>query len=181
MKSPIKQKSALEVLKKTPNAPAQLVSLSAGASTQDVALPAVWTARANFLTSRNTQEPAAKPLYFGVVPYIAAMRGLMSPADRCGFDEGQDVCLRFLSNFSREKGEGARVFRDTVKAHLALIDAGFTPFTPHDYLERFAGERTSDYALRAHFEEQYRGLVINDYALRALFEEQYRGLVIYAR
>jgi hypothetical protein len=160
MKSPIKQKSALEVLKKTPNAPAQLVLFSAGASIQHVALPAVHTARANFLMSRNTQETPPKPLYFGVVPYIAAMRALMSPADRFGFDEGQDVCIRFLSNFSRERGDAARVFRDTVKAHLALIGAGFTPFTPHDYLERFAGERMNDYEVRASFEAQYRGLVI---------------------
>ena len=157
MKSPTKRKSALELLKKTPNAPAQTVLFSAGESLAHVALPAIHTARAAYLMSRNTQEPAPKPLYFGVVPYIAAMRGLMSPADRFGFDEGQDVCLRFLSNFSRERGEGARVFRDTVKAHLALIDEGFTPFTPHDYLERFAGIEED---ARADFEAQYRGLVI---------------------
>jgi hypothetical protein len=160
MKSPTQRKSALKILRKTPAAPAQIVLFSAGESLVHVALPAVHTARASFLMSRNTQEPPPKPLYFGCVPYVLAMRALVTPADRFGFDEGGDVCLRFLANFSRERGEAARVFRDTIKAHLALISAGFTPFTPHDYLERFAGERMNDYEARASFEAQYRGLVI---------------------
>lgn len=161
MKSPTKQKSALEVLRKTPAAPARVVLWSAGESFAHVALPSIHTARAAYLMSRNTQEPAPKPLYFGVLPYIAAMRSMSSPADNFGFDEGVDVCLRFLGNFSRERGDAARVFRDTIKAHLALIEAGFKPFTPHDYLERFSPEeRLNDYEARASFEAQYRGLVI---------------------
>ena len=61
-----------------------------------------------------------RPVYFGAVPYLQAMRSLGTIADSYGYDDGRSVVLYFLSNARTWKGESAR----RIKAELNAILKG---------------------------------------------------------
>ena len=61
-----------------------------------------------------------KQPYFGAVPYLGAMRSLISINDEFGADSAKSVVLYFLSNAQSWKGPVAR----GVKAELKAMAAG---------------------------------------------------------
>ncbi len=58
-----------------------------------------------------------KPVYFGAVPYLAAMRSLDKITDSYGYDDGKSIVLYFLSNAQTWRGPDAR----RIKAELKQI------------------------------------------------------------
>lgn len=59
----------------------------------------------------------AKP-YFGAVPYLQAMGSLSSVSDNYGWDSGEEIVLRFLSNAGTWRGETARRVKAELKGML---------------------------------------------------------------
>ena len=55
-----------------------------------------------------------KKVYFGAVPYLQAMSGLVSVGDHYGLDSGKSIVAYFLANASTWKGPVAKL----VKAEL---------------------------------------------------------------
>jgi hypothetical protein len=60
------------------------------------------------------------PMYFGAVPYVAAMNGLNTMTDRYFEDDAASVVTYFLSNAGNWRGDTAR----RVKAELRSMLAG---------------------------------------------------------
>ena len=54
-------------------------------------------------------------MYFGAVPYHAAMRSLGSINDTYGLDSAKSIVLYFLSNASTWRGPDARRIKDELK------------------------------------------------------------------
>ncbi len=59
------------------------------------------------------------PVYFGAVPYLAAMRTLDGIDGAYGYDDADDIVLYFLSNAGTWRGDTAR----RVKAELKALSA----------------------------------------------------------
>lgn len=57
-----------------------------------------------------------KKVYFGAVPYLAAMATMDSPRDNFGADDGKSIVLYFLSNASTWRGETAKRIKAELKA-----------------------------------------------------------------
>jgi hypothetical protein len=57
-----------------------------------------------------------KKVYFGAVPYLAAMATLESINDSYGADDAKSVVLYFLSNASTWRGETAKRVKQELKA-----------------------------------------------------------------
>ncbi len=59
-----------------------------------------------------------KGVYFGAVPYLAAMRTLDSLADMYGCDDARSIVAYFLSNAATWKGETAKRVKAELKGML---------------------------------------------------------------
>ena len=57
-------------------------------------------------------------VYFGAVPYLAAMASLDSVRDNYGADDARSIVLYFLSNATSWRGEHARRLKAELKAAL---------------------------------------------------------------
>lgn len=57
-------------------------------------------------------------VYFGAVPYLAAMGDLDSIRDSYGLDSADDIVRYFLSNATTWRGEDARRIKAELKAML---------------------------------------------------------------
>lgn len=55
-------------------------------------------------------------VYFGAVPYLAAMATLNKITDHYGMDDGRSIVLYFLSNATTWRGEDARRIKAELKA-----------------------------------------------------------------
>jgi len=60
-----------------------------------------------------------KNVYFGAVPYLAAMHSLGSIDDEFGYDDGRSIILYFLSNASTWRGPTAKAIKAELKSMLA--------------------------------------------------------------
>lgn len=56
--------------------------------------------------------------YFGAVPYLQAMKGLVAPIDFFGLDDGFGIINYFLANAQTFRGEAARRLKAELKEHL---------------------------------------------------------------
>ncbi len=78
-------------------------------------------------TARPLYEIAAeiradwRPVYFGAVPYLAAMRDLDTIRDGYGYDTAEEIVLYFLSNAATWKGETARRVKAELKALVKTL------------------------------------------------------------
>ncbi len=61
------------------------------------------------------------PVYFGAVPYLAAMRTLDRITDGYGYDDAEGIVLYFLSNAGTWKGETARRVKAELKALVKTL------------------------------------------------------------
>lgn len=57
-----------------------------------------------------------KQVYFGAVPYLAAMHNLDQISDMYGYDDARGIVRYFLSNTSGWRGETARRVKAELKA-----------------------------------------------------------------
>lgn len=57
-------------------------------------------------------------VYFGAVPYLAAMSSLDTIKDNYGADDGKSIVLYFLSNATTWRGEEAKRIKAELKALL---------------------------------------------------------------
>lgn len=58
-------------------------------------------------------------MYFGAVPYVAAMRTLTKITDTYGADNAASIVMYFLSNATTWRGEDARRIKAELKEILA--------------------------------------------------------------
>lgn len=59
-----------------------------------------------------------KNVYFGAVPYLAAMDTMQEITDPYGMDDGTEIVRYFLSNASGWRGETARMIKKELNARL---------------------------------------------------------------
>lgn len=59
-----------------------------------------------------------EPVYFGAVPYLAAMHDLTSIKDAYGMDRAEQVVAYFLGNAHTWRGETARRIKAELKGML---------------------------------------------------------------
>ena len=59
-----------------------------------------------------------KNVYFGAVPYIAAMRSMTTINDKYGEDSGKSIVAYFLSNATTWRGEVAREVKKELNKRL---------------------------------------------------------------
>lgn len=57
-----------------------------------------------------------KKVYFGAVPYLAAMHSLDQISDMYGYDDARGIVLYFLSNATTWRGDVARRVKAELKA-----------------------------------------------------------------
>ena len=57
-----------------------------------------------------------RPVWYGAVPYLDAMRSLDNVRDPFGADSGESIVLYFLSNAQTWRGETARRVKKELKA-----------------------------------------------------------------
>lgn len=57
-----------------------------------------------------------KNVYFGAVPYLAAMRTLNAVSDSYGMDSGKSIVNYFLANAGQWRGETARRIKKELNA-----------------------------------------------------------------
>jgi hypothetical protein len=60
-----------------------------------------------------------RPLYFGAVPYVDAMRSLNSVTDHYGYESGDMIVAYALSNLSTWRGDTAKRVKAELRAILA--------------------------------------------------------------
>ena len=60
-----------------------------------------------------------KPVWFGAVPYLAAMKSLYNMSDKHGHDSAASIVRYFLSNAGTWRGETARRIKTELKAMLS--------------------------------------------------------------
>lgn len=73
--------------------------------------------RALSAIAREIKRDWAKP-YFGAVPYLDAMRSLVTMADEYGADSARSIVAYFLSNATSWRGETARRVKAELNAML---------------------------------------------------------------
>ncbi len=78
--------------------------------------PSATQARPLHIIAREIRGDWANP-YFGAVPYIDAMRDLISVGDKYGCDTAETIIIYFLSNATAWRGDVAR----RVKAELKTL------------------------------------------------------------
>jgi hypothetical protein len=59
-----------------------------------------------------------RPVWYGAVPYLDAMRSLDNVRDPFGADSGESIVLYFLSNAQTWRGETARRVKKELKAMI---------------------------------------------------------------
>tara|TARA_R110000824_G_scaffold224439_3_gene412101 strand:+ start:489 stop:728 length:240 start_codon:yes stop_codon:yes gene_type:complete len=57
-----------------------------------------------------------RPVWYGAVPYLDAMRSLDNVREKFGADSGESIVLYFLSNAQTWRGETARRVKKELKA-----------------------------------------------------------------
>jgi hypothetical protein len=64
---------------------------------------------------KDWSKDGTKPIYFGAVPYLQAMRTMSHVAEDYGDDEGRSIVIYFLANANTWKGETARRIKKELK------------------------------------------------------------------
>lgn len=59
-----------------------------------------------------------KPIYFGAIPYLAAMADLDTVNDNYGLDSGKSIVNYFLANAQTWRGEMAKQVKAELKRRL---------------------------------------------------------------
>lgn len=65
------------------------------------------------------KEWGSSKVYFGAVPYLAAMSELSTMDDMYGLDSAKSIVLYFLANANTFKGEKAREIKKELKSMCA--------------------------------------------------------------